>query len=181
MYTAKIRHIVPDDNGRVSPSRRQAICPAPAQGKGATLTLTATTLTIERRRGTLYQQRGSKEIRISQISAVQYRVPTMMALGFIQFSFIGGRESKGTTLISAKQDENTVTFTRGQAHAFEHLKRNLDRLMAAAQERKSAPVAAPAAPQVDRVAKLRELATMKQEGLLTDAEFVSAKADLLRQ
>jgi hypothetical protein len=41
----------------------------------------------------------------------------------------------------------------------------------------AAPVAAPAAP--DPVGQLKELAALKQQGILTDAEFAAQKAKIL--
>ena len=41
------------------------------------------------------------------------------------------------------------------------------------------PPAAPAAPAVDVVAELQKLAALKDQGILTDAEFAAAKARLL--
>jgi hypothetical protein len=43
-----------------------------------------------------------------------------------------------------------------------------------------APAAAPAAPQVDAVTQLRELAALKEQGILTDEEFAAQKAKILR-
>src|SRR5437870_1921186 len=57
--------------------------------------------------------KGSKEIMISQISAIQFRPATFWTLGYIQFSFIGGQEAKGG-LIEAGSDENSIQFKRDQ-------------------------------------------------------------------
>jgi hypothetical protein len=43
-----------------------------------------------------------------------------------------------------------------------------------------APAPAPAAPQADPVAQLKELAELKQQGILTDEEFAAQKAKILR-
>jgi hypothetical protein len=42
-----------------------------------------------------------------------------------------------------------------------------------------APAPAPAAPPPDPIAQLKELAALKQQGVLTDAEFAAQKAKLL--
>jgi hypothetical protein len=41
------------------------------------------------------------------------------------------------------------------------------------------PAPAPAAPQVDTVAQLKELAELRSQGILTDAEFEAQKAKVL--
>ena len=50
--------------------------------------------------------RGNKKIAIKQISAVQFKPAGLMFNGYIQFSFIGGHESKAG-IFNATQDENT--------------------------------------------------------------------------
>jgi hypothetical protein len=42
-----------------------------------------------------------------------------------------------------------------------------------------APAPAPAAPAVDPIAQLKELAELKSQGILTDAEFDAQKAKIL--
>ena len=41
------------------------------------------------------------------------------------------------------------------------------------------PAAAPAAPAADPIEQLKELAALKQQGVLTDAEFAAQKAKIL--
>jgi hypothetical protein len=43
----------------------------------------------------------------------------------------------------------------------------------------AAPAPAPAAPAPDPIAQLKELAALKQQGVLTDEEFAAQKAKLL--
>jgi hypothetical protein len=43
-----------------------------------------------------------------------------------------------------------------------------------------APAPAPAAPQADPIAQLKELAALKEQGVLTDEEFAAQKAKILR-
>ena len=44
----------------------------------------------------------------------------------------------------------------------------------------AAPAPEPAAPTTDRIAALKDLADLKAQGILTDAEFESEKARILR-
>jgi hypothetical protein len=41
------------------------------------------------------------------------------------------------------------------------------------------PAAAPAAPQADPIAQLKELASLKDQGILTEEEFAAQKAKIL--
>lgn len=50
---------------------------------------------------------------------------------------------------------------------------------AAPQEQYAPPPAPPAAPAEDRVDQLKELAALKEQGVLTDEEFASEKARVL--
>lgn len=50
---------------------------------------------------------------------------------------------------------------------------------AAAPQPAPAPVAAPAAPAPDMVAQLKELASLKDQGILTEDEFAAQKAKIL--
>jgi hypothetical protein len=63
-------------------------------------------------------------------------------------------------------------------------RRQGDRWAAQEQQQYQAPPPAPAppppaAPQVDRITALRELAELKAQGVLTDAEFEAEKARVL--
>jgi len=51
----------------------------------------------------------------------------------------------------------------------------------AEQQQQQAPPPAPAAPAADPIEKLKELAELKNQGILTDAEFDAQKAKLLAQ
>jgi hypothetical protein len=49
----------------------------------------------------------------------------------------------------------------------------------AQQQQTAAPPPAPAAPAADTVTQLKELAELKNQGILTDAEFEAQKAKIL--
>jgi hypothetical protein len=49
----------------------------------------------------------------------------------------------------------------------------------AEQEATSAPAPAPAAPAADPIEQLKELAALREQGVLTDEEFAAQKAKLL--
>lgn len=69
--------------------------------------------------------KGNKKIAINQISAVQFKPCGMFSNGYIQFSFIGGRESKAG-LFGAVQDENSVMFNKKQQSIFEEIKEKIE-------------------------------------------------------
>lgn len=117
--------------------------------------------------------KGEKRIPYSSISAVQFRPAGLMTAGYIQFSIVGGNESRGA-LLTATKDENSVLFQRGDQEAqFRKLRAMVEE---AVREAKT-PLATPAAASVaDELAKL---ASLLDRGLLTEDEFSMQKARLL--
>jgi len=53
-----------------------------------------------------------KNIPLASITAVQFRKPSMLGVGYIQFVFAGSVESQGRVGYTSR-DENTVTFQAG--------------------------------------------------------------------
>ncbi|MGL4502691.1 MAG: DUF4429 domain-containing protein, partial [Planktothrix sp.] len=69
--------------------------------------------------------KGSKEIPISRITAIQFKPAGAVLSGYIQFSLMGSNEAKGG-LFEAGTDENTVVFTSDQQPNFYEVKRYID-------------------------------------------------------
>jgi Uncharacterised protein family UPF0547 len=68
---------------------------------------------------------GEKTIPFASISAIQYRDPGMVILGYIQFKIMGAPEGSNPAT-----DENTVNFTKGQQERdFKRLKEHLDSVL----------------------------------------------------
>ena len=154
-----------------------------AHGTNGRIELTSTTLKIIREGfgARIAQGRGNKEILISQITAVQYRQARRFTVGYMQFSFVGGTESKGSlTASQLAADENTVTFVRKHQAEFDAFRTALDQLRESIQARAAAPAVAPApAEKPDPIAQLKELAQLRDAGAITDEEFDAKKAELL--
>ncbi|MEK6858612.1 MAG: DUF4429 domain-containing protein [Nanoarchaeota archaeon] len=70
--------------------------------------------------------KGNKKIAIKQISAVQFKPAGLMFNGYIQFSFVGGKESKAG-IVNATQDENTIMFKKKQQADFEKIKDEVEK------------------------------------------------------
>ena len=67
--------------------------------------------------------KGEKTIPFKNISAVQLKKPGM-SNGYIQFTLLGGNESRGG-ILAATKDENTVMFTKKYWNEMENLKRQI--------------------------------------------------------
>ncbi|MGA9276844.1 SHOCT domain-containing protein, partial [Ilumatobacter sp.] len=83
------------------------------------------------------------------------------------------KASKQATAASAQQAEQDAAEAQREVA---DLQAQLDRAQAAAPV---APAPAPAAGGDDMIAKLQQLADLKNSGVLDDAEFAAAKAKLL--
>lgn len=145
------------------------------EGYGATVDVDQDGVTI-RRKGitafTLHGLKGAKRIPFSSIMAVQFKPATMMTSGYIQFSIVGGNESRGG-LIAATKDENSVLFKGKKQNAdFERLREIVEDGIKRAKS--------PAAPVTSSVAdQLAKLADLLDRGLLTREEFDRQKAAII--
>ena len=112
--------------------------------------------------------KGDKEISIASISSIQWKDATWVADGYIQFAFQGGLEAKGG-FFQAHSDENSVVFNRKQQAEFQAIREELQRRMAANRGGASSSVAD----------EIKKLADLRDQGILTTAEFEAKKKQLL--
>lgn len=121
--------------------------------------------------------KGVKRIHISQISAVQLKPAGALVNGFIEFTLPGGNERRsqfGSQTASAVNHENSVIFTRKQQPAFDALRQ--------AVEEAIAHLHTPAGTQpadTSATDQLRQLAELRDAGIITPEEFEAKKAELL--
>jgi len=98
--------------------------------------------------------------------------------GFIQFTVPGGNELRGklgSQTSNAAKDENSVIFTKKQMPEFQKLRAELDAAIAAQHgAQQTGPT--PSASLADELAKL---ASLRDQGILSPAEFEQQKARLL--
>lgn len=115
--------------------------------------------------------KGSKTIPFQSISAIQFKKGGM-GNGYIQFSLLGGVESRGG-LMDATHDENTVMFGGwgSENKKIEEIKNYIETRMV--ELRNTAPAQTSVA---DELSKLNEL---KQQGVLSEEEFEAAKKKIL--
>jgi hypothetical protein len=150
-----------------------------AKGTNGTIHFDGQTVTIERTgfNARVFVGGGEKRIPTASITAVQWKKAGLTA-GFIQFTVPGGNEVRsrsGRQSRDALHDENSVTFHARQMPAFEPIRAAIEQAITA---RHNAPQAAPAAATSigDELAKL---ATLRQQGIITDADFEAGKARIL--
>lgn len=152
-----------------------------AAGQGGQIAFDGQYVTITREGflGRATHGRGEKKLHISSISAVQWKPPGALTNGFIQMS-IGGADrqaAKGHRTMDASKDENSVIFTKKQMPEFEKLRAALDAAIAG----QHAPQAPASAAPVSLADELTKLAALRDQGILSPAEFEAQKARLLAQ
>jgi hypothetical protein len=147
-----------------------------AKGVNGQITVEGDWLTIERKGlGRIGHSKGERRIPLASITAVQMRPGGALANGFIKFTIPGSPESRGG-LGDASQDENAVVFKRKQQAEFDAVREHVENYISV---RHAAPAPGTAAPDITE--QLKRLGELHQSGVLSDEEFASAKANLLRQ
>lgn len=126
--------------------------------------------------------RGEKRIPIHAISSVQWHPPGKRMGGFIEFSLSGGDERQsryGSRTIKAAENENAVVFSPPDQPAFEAVRQAVVEAIAATQS--SRPLVPPPIQQPNAIEQLTRLADLRDRGALTEEEFATQKARLLRE
>lgn len=114
-----------------------------------------------------------KEITIKSVSAIQIKEPSMFMNGFIQFSFSGGKESKGGAFDAAK-DENSIVINKKQMDSFKKAKDIIYDLLSKADS----PAPQTAAPD-DSLDRLEKLAALREKNIISEDEFNAKKKQIL--
>jgi hypothetical protein len=123
--------------------------------------------------------KGEKQIPLSHVTAVQFKPAGPLVNGFIQFTIGGSNERRsrlGGQTIDAVSDENSVVFHYKQRTAFALLRD----VVTAALEGIQAGPQDHTGPRDGRIPEqIKQLADLRELGVLTDAEFTAKKAELL--
>lgn len=117
--------------------------------------------------------KGDKEIQIENISAIQFKKAGALS-GYIQFSFLGGQESKGG-IFDATKDENTIMFTQKSQEQFQKVKEKIDSI----QKTMRTSSAAVQSVNFSCADELEKLASLREKGIITDEEFQAKKRQIL--
>lgn len=126
--------------------------------------------------------KGIKRIPLTAISSIQIKPQGLAVPGFIQFSLAGGNEKTsefGRQTRDASKDENSMLISNARNNEFEFVALR-DAVEAAMRALHSPAAPAADAPAPDDVfVHLEKLGSLRDAGILTEAEFTSKKADLL--
>ena len=91
-----------------------------------------------------------------------------MTNGYIQFSFLGGKEAKGA-LFQAVKDENSIMFRISQQDDFKNVKSVIESLLSQS---------IPAKSNFSFADEIEKYAKLKEKGVITDDEFIKKKREL---
>ena len=174
--SVKNNTIAPENGGEAPPdgALMQMI------GANGILTLYRDRITIKRRgiRGALGHGffQGVKEIMLSSITAIQLKKAGILTVGYIQFSVLGGVESR-RGLNEAVDDENTVTFDSPQTKTAEAIKNNIYELQNQAKGNNG--VIQNIVNQVSGADEILKYKQLLDAGVLTQEEFDRKKQEIL--
>lgn len=117
---------------------------------------------------------GGKRINISDITAVTFREPAGMAVGFIQFAYPGSIERGGGSVSETVNDENSVLVNYKDVELAREI-------VAFVEERRAAirNGAAAQSAQTSSADELRKFKDLLNEGIISQDEFNAKKKQLL--
>lgn len=114
--------------------------------------------------------KGEKSIPLKSITAIQFKEPSMVTTGYIQFAYSGSTETKGGTM-SAVKDENTITFVKKELDKARELVDLIE-----SKRHVNEPPSNNSVSAADEILKMKELL---DAGILTQEEFDTKKKQLL--
>jgi len=121
--------------------------------------------------------KGEKSIPVNSITAVQWKEPGALVNGYIQFTVAGGVESRskvGRQTVAAAQDENSIVLRKGKSSEMAELR---DAVMNEINNR-ATPIS-PVIQQTSIADEILKLSSLRDAGVITDAEFEVQKSKLL--
>lgn len=117
--------------------------------------------------------KGTKTIPFGSITGIQLKEAGAVISGYIQFTIPGGNESKGG-VFSAASDENTFMFAEKKNN---ELAIKIKEYIESAVLKLRAPQATVSTTSLSD--ELQKLAKLREQGILSDEEFQSAKKRLI--
>lgn len=119
--------------------------------------------------------KGEKRIPFKNITAIQLKKPGMTN-GYMQFSVLGGNESKGG-VFSATSDENTIMFVKKYWDEMVQLKNYIE----SRQEELSSPTTINNFAEKSIPEQIKEFKELLDLEIITQEEFDQKKLELLRK
>jgi len=121
--------------------------------------------------------KSEKRIPVSSITAVQFKPPSTITNGFMQFTIPGGVEQKsifGQQGINAARDENTVVFLKKSLPDMQSIRDAVEQAIIKLHLPQTTHLQ-----QASTSDELTRLAQLHEQGVLSDDEFTVAKSRIL--
>lgn len=119
---------------------------------------------------------GEKTIDLNSIQGVQYKAPSTMLVGYLQFITPGGGDAR-KGLSGAVKDENTLVIgSKDEAQLAEQMKEYIERFIVERNQNQGGTTIINQTSNLDELKKLKELLDM---GAITEEEFEIQKQNLL--
>lgn len=127
--------------------------------------------------------RGETRIPVAMISAVRFSPGKLTGGGMIEFVVAGGKETvqrKGRIVPDGRDNPNAILLSKGNTAEMSALRDAVEAAIAVRHSAAPTPTvpnqAATSIPE-----QIKQLADLRDSGILTEDEFQAAKADLLAQ
>jgi len=131
---------------------------------------------------------GTKKIPFSSITALQFKEANTWTNGFLQFSMMGGIEANGG-IFRAVSNENSFIFAKFEGQVWTRLLTNISRdeglnekmreIKDFIEQRIGGQPQAHNPDSNDNLDRLRRLATLRDDGIITEKEFQEHKNKIL--
>jgi hypothetical protein len=114
---------------------------------------------------------GEKRIPLRSVLSVQFKNATASMAGYIQFETAGGSQQAARGgLFEAAGDENTVVFAKAEQEAFEKFRDRVNELLGSGLS---------IATSISSADELAKFAKLRDEGVISEEEFVAKKKQIL--
>ena len=150
------------------------------KGVGHTVTLFPSKVVIAGNKGLvglITSGGASQEIRIKEITGMEYKKAGSMVNGYLQFrTAASGNTKQGGmfAVLETSDDPNTVHFVKKHNDVFAELKNKVEEIMDQMESNSGIGVQAPSAAD-----ELQKFSALLKDGLITQDEFEKKKKELL--
>jgi hypothetical protein len=115
---------------------------------------------------------GEKRIPIRSVLSVQFKKATDLTAGYIQFETAGGSQHAARGgVFEAAGDENSVVFSLQDMPQFEAFRKKVNELLESSPDQGQG--------QISTADELAKFAKLRDEGIISEEEFVAKKKSLL--
>lgn len=146
-----------------------------AEGRTGTVNLFENSIIIKQRFGSVQRllSTGDHEVYFDSIRSINYKSANSLTLGFFQIVTSQNQDKPAKSgILTAPKDKWTVSFTKSQQPQFDKLRSLFDTMRNSKVNNTTVTTSA-----ADELAKF---ANLRDQGVITQAEFESKKANLLK-